>query len=103
LLTEFGYRVAAISGADELEMVLSREQGFDLLITDVVLPGTKNGREVAELVRASIPGVKVIFVSGYTRDAITTNDRMLPGADFLAKPFTQDAILKRIREILDRS
>jgi hypothetical protein len=71
-----------------------------LLLTDVVLP-RMTGREVAEHLAAVRPGLRVIFMSGYTADVITTRGVLPPGVKLVEKPFTLITLAQRVREVLD--
>ena len=74
---------------------------IDLLLTDVVLPNGMNGRQLSEEVLRRRPDIKVLFVTGYTRNAIIHHGRLDPDIDLLTKPFTADALTRKIRQILD--
>ena len=101
VLQSRGYRVLAAK--DGLEAV-PLEEGFperiDLLITDVVMPGM-SGRELAQHLGAARPETKVLFVSGYTDDALLRHGATLPGTAFLQKPFALEDLLLRVRALLD--
>jgi two-component system cell cycle sensor histidine kinase/response regulator CckA len=71
-----------------------------LLVTDVVLPGI-NGRALAEQLVSRRPGTKVLYISGYTDDAVVRNGVLLSDIAFLKKPFSQEALALKVREILD--
>jgi PAS domain S-box-containing protein len=102
LLTELGYTVLAAEGPLEALAVAARpETRIDLLLTDVIMP-TMNGKELSERLRAMRPGVRVLFTSGYTADAIAHRGMLDPGIDFLEKPYTLDALATKIRDALDR-
>ncbi len=72
-----------------------------LLLTDVVLPG-RGGPEIARLVVAKRPDVRVLYMSGFSQDEIGRNGVLDEGIDFIAKPFTPDALRRRVREVLTR-
>jgi nitrogen-specific signal transduction histidine kinase/CheY-like chemotaxis protein len=102
VLEESGYTVLlAASGAEALRVSRAHAGTVDLLLTDVVMPGM-SGREVATLLAAERPGLRVLFASGYTAEAIARHGVLEPGTDLIHKPFTPDALLRRVRERLDR-
>ncbi len=82
-----------------LELAGSYERRIDLLLTDVVLP-EMSGRELADHLVRQRPGLLVLYMSGYTDDAIVHQGRLEPDTAFLQKPFAPDALLRRIREVL---
>ena len=95
-----GYRtLVASDGAAALALV---EQGaeFDLVFTDVVMPGGMNGRQLADAVVARRPGVKVLYTSGYTDDAIVHEGHLDPGVALLRKPYRKADLAQKIREVL---
>ncbi len=71
-----------------------------LLVTDVVMPG-QGGRQLADALTAQFPGLRVLFMSGYTHDAILHRGVLDPGLHFLSKPVSADALLRTVRELLD--
>jgi two-component SAPR family response regulator len=73
---------------------------IDLLLTDVVLPGM-NGRELATKAQSIRPGLIVLFMTGYSRNAIVHQGRLDPGIELIQKPITQDQLATRIRALLD--
>jgi DNA-binding response OmpR family regulator len=75
----------------------------DLLLTDVVLPGTLQGNELARAAGTLRPHLPVLYMSGYTRDAIVHAGRLDEGVNYLEKPFTPDGLANRVREVLDSS
>ena len=97
-----GYLVlAASSGAEAVQVSRAHGGPIDLLLSDVVMPGM-SGREVAVAITNERPGLRVLFASGYTADAIARHGVLEPGTDLIHKPFTPDALLARVRERLDR-
>src|SRR4030088_1937293 len=101
-LTEFGYRVlAATRGGAALE-ILDGGNDVDLLFTDVVMPGGINGRQLADEAVRRRPGLKVLFTTGYTRNAIVHHGRLDPGVEMIGKPFSYQELGSRIRAVLDR-
>jgi two-component SAPR family response regulator len=71
----------------------------DLLLTDVGLPGL-NGRQLAEQASRRLPGVKILFISGYARNAIVHNGVLDPGVELLPKPFTMDSLARKLDQVL---
>jgi CheY-like chemotaxis protein len=100
MLRSMGYWVLEASRADEAQMVCTRHKGpVHLLLTDVIMPH-KNGRDLLDHLRPMRPDIKVLFISGYTEDALRR--RMLwTDAAFLQKPFTEDALARKVRDVLD--
>jgi len=96
-----GYRVlAARDGRDALELAAREDGRLHVLVTDIVMPGL-SGREVADELRRRHPDLRVLFVSGYTRDAIVQRGVLDAGIAFLQKPFTASSLLARVRVVLD--
>jgi CheY-like chemotaxis protein len=101
LLRELGYRVLeAHDGETALRLLGRPDQDIQLLLTDVVMPAM-SGWELAEAARRELPQLKVLFTSGYPRDAIVKNGQLDPGIDLLPKPFSFAALSGRIRAQLD--
>ena len=102
LLDDLGYRVLAAPNAASALAIIDQGHTIDLLFTDVVMPGGMNGRELADEARRRRPGLKVLFTTGYTRNAIVHHGRLDSGLDMIGKPFTFEELGTRIRGILDR-
>ena len=101
VLRELGYQVLeAPEGGQALELLKTR-QDVQLLFTDVVLPGL-NGRQLADQALRVRPDLKVLFTTGYTRNAIVHNGRLDQGVDLISKPFTFAALASKVRQVLDR-
>jgi PAS domain S-box-containing protein len=96
-----GYEVHATSGPEEAARHSARVPRIDLLVTDVVLPGM-NGRRLADALLAAHPEMKVLFMSGYTEDAIVDQGVLDPGISFLQKPFTPKDLAEKARRVLER-
>jgi PAS domain S-box-containing protein len=99
-LGSLGYRtLTASDGATALALV---DQGasFDLLFTDIIMPGGMNGRELAEAVRLRRPGVRVLYTSGYTDNTIVHEGHLDPGVALLPKPYRKADLSQKIREML---
>jgi PAS domain S-box-containing protein len=101
ILRSAGYTVLeASSGAEALDLLTRPGSHVDLMLTDVVMPGM-NGRELAERVTGLRPGVKVLYTSGYTDDAILKHGVLDDERRFIAKPYTPAALKRKVRELLD--
>jgi signal transduction histidine kinase/CheY-like chemotaxis protein len=100
-LGDLGYRVLQARDGLEALRQLEAHPGIDLLFTDVGLPGGMNGRQLADRVLQARPAIKVLFTSGYTRNAIVHGGRLDEGVALLSKPFTADALAEKIRQMLD--
>jgi CheY-like chemotaxis protein len=102
ILSELGYAVlAAADGANALRILEGNR--IDLLFTDVVIPGGMNGRRLADEALRRRPGLKVLFTTGYTRDAIVHHGQLDAGVDMIGKPFSFEALSEKIRVVLDRA
>jgi signal transduction histidine kinase len=101
ILTELGYGVLEAANADAGLTILTSDAKVDLLFTDVVLPG-KTGRMLADAARAIHPGLRVLYTTGYARDAIVHHGRLDPGVNLIAKPFRFEDLAVSIRDALDR-
>ena len=101
VLRELGYRVLEASTGKEALAMLAKEEHVDLLFTDIVLPDGMDGRGLSHEALAVRPRLKVLFTSGYTRNAIVHNGRLDAGLKLISKPFTYDDLAIKIRSILD--
>jgi len=102
VLERHGYTVLEAPSAEAALDIATRYSGtIHLLLTDVVMPGL-NGRELASRLATMRPDARVIFMSGYTDDAVTRHGVLEPGSAYVQKPFTPDAIARKVRELLDR-
>jgi DNA-binding response OmpR family regulator len=101
VLESCGYRVILTGGGREgLDAVRGFDGPIHLLLTDVVMPGL-SGREVAREACRVRPDMRVLYISGYTDDAIVSRGILMPGVEFLHKPFTRQSLARKVREILD--
>lgn len=97
----FGYAVRNVANGREALAVAAEHGGrIDLLVTDVVMP-EMNGRILAEALASVHPETKVLFTSGYAEDVIVHHGVLDKGVFFLAKPYTPEEMLKKVREVLD--
>ena len=101
LFQELGYTVLEAPDGPTALDILARASRVDLLFTDVGLP-KMNGRELAEAARVQRPDLKVLFTTGYARNAIVHHGRLDRGVDLLGKPFTFAQLAEKVRTILDR-
>ena len=102
ILEDGGYTVLEGATPDEALSVAHAHEGpIQLLLTDVVM-SRMSGRELARQVAALRPDLKVLYMSGYTDEAVTHDGVLEPGAEFVQKPFTADALLRKVRRVLDR-
>jgi CheY-like chemotaxis protein len=100
-LSRLGYQVlAAPSGADALRVAERHGGPIHLVLTDVVMPGI-GGRELVRQLGAIRPGTKVLYISGYSDEAIARHGVLDPGTAFLQKPFTPDGLANKVRAVLD--
>jgi CheY-like chemotaxis protein len=99
-LEELGYAVVSASNGPRAMEILQREGEFDLLFTDVVMPGGMNGLELADAAQRLRPDLPVLFTSGYTEDAIFDPGRLQAGAQLLHKPYRRAELASRVREVL---
>ncbi len=100
-LSAAGYRViVAGSGREALEVAAREEHAFDLLLTDVIMPG-QNGRELADELRRRRPDLRVLYMSGYAHDIISKAGMLDPGIEVLRKPFATSRLQERVRKALD--
>ena len=101
-LRDLNYEVhEAPGGAAALALFSSAPLRIDLLLTDIVMPGM-NGRQLADELRSRQPGLSVLFITGYSRDAIVHQGRLDSGVSLLQKPLTQVMLAAKIREVLDK-
>jgi two-component system cell cycle sensor histidine kinase/response regulator CckA len=101
ILARNGYGVLqAGTGAEAIRLAEQYPGAIDLLLTDVVLPGM-DGRQLAESLAASRPGLKVLYVSGYADQTLASHGVLIPGTRLLHKPFRGEALVRQVREVLD--
>jgi len=103
VLSQAGYQVVCHGTADEALASVKQGEQMDLLLTDLVLPGELQGRDLAARIRELRPQVTVLFMSGYSHDVAGHNGGLEGEAELLEKPFTPEALVQRVREILDRA
>jgi CheY-like chemotaxis protein len=100
VLESYGYRVLQVSsGPDAVALVQQHPGPIHLLLTDLVMP-LMDGRELAEQLAAFRPGIKVLYMSGYSEETISHHGVLESGLNYLPKPFTPEALAKKVREAL---
>lgn len=103
MLTNLGYKVMLAASPDEaIEIAKNCTEQIDMLITDVVMPGM-NGRELSNNIMKLCPGIKSLFISGYTADVIANHGVLDEGVNFLQKPFTVKELSKKVYEAFELS
>jgi two-component system, cell cycle sensor histidine kinase and response regulator CckA len=101
ILRHRGYKVLEAAGGDEaLALFTQHGDSIHLLLTDMIMP-KMNGRELCERLHAIRPGLKVVFMSGYTDDVLVRTGAMSPGMSFLQKPLRPDTLMAKVRAALD--
>jgi signal transduction histidine kinase len=103
VLKDLGYRVFEAADAAAALSLLTDERKIDLLFTDIVLPGPANGRQLAEQIVRLRGSIQVLFTTGFTRNAIVHHGQLDADVHLLHKPYTQQELARKIRELLDRS
>jgi CheY-like chemotaxis protein len=99
-LRGLGYDVLEAGGAEEALALMDRQRSVSLLLTDVVMPG-QNGRKLADAARARQASLKVLYMTGYSRNAIVHQGRLDPGVELLQKPLTSEQLAATVRKVLD--
>jgi CheY-like chemotaxis protein len=101
VLQSLGYMVLeAANGNEALDLVERHKEPISMMLTDVVMPGM-SGRELADRLILLRPKTRVLYMSGYTDDAVFHHGVVPSGVPFLQKPFTSDALARKVREVLD--
>ncbi len=99
-LQKYGYKViAALSPGEGLNLCETYEDEIHLLLTDVIMP-EMNGKELRDKIHVLKPGIKTIFMSGYTANVIAHRGVLDEGIDFIQKPFNPNALALKVREVL---
>ena len=100
-LQKHGFEVLSAGiGPEAIATADSCDRSIDLLLTDVMMPGM-NGCDLAEVLLARRPSLRILFMSGYAEDVLASNVGLVPGAAFLGKPFKPKALVTNVREGLD--
>lgn len=101
-LSSLGYQVTQASDGPAAVRAAARLEGLDLLLTDVVLPKGMSGPDVSEEITRLFPGTKVLFMSGYSGDALMEHGALRPGIELLSKPYSKVLLARRVRSVLDQ-
>lgn len=101
-LRELGYSVLKAGSGPEALTILDRGEPVTLLLTDIVM-AEMTGRELADRATTERPELKVLYMTGYTRNAVVHNGVLDPGTNFLPKPFNLDQLMQKVREVLDKA
>ncbi|MFN7102529.1 MAG: PAS domain-containing protein [Pseudorhizobium sp.] len=102
LLTELGYKVLKAKDADSGLAIIESGAPIDLLFTDVVMPGRLKSRDLARKAKERLPMLGVLFTSGYTENSIVHGGRLDHGVNLLSKPYTREALARKIRQVLEQ-
>ena len=100
-LENLGYKVIVAANADEALAIVRQGAAFDLLFTDIVMPGSMNGRQLAETLMAGRPSLRVLFTSGYSDGALPLHGRTGQGIPLLTKPYRRAELARMLRRCLD--
>ena len=101
LLSELGYNVLRAKDAASGLAIIDSGIPIDMLFTDVVMPGPLQSRDLARRAQERLPGIAILFTSGYTENAIVHGGRLDEGVELLSKPYTHEALARRVRQCLD--
>ncbi len=102
VLQDLGYEVIEVPNGPAALNILESQREIHLLFTDVVLPDGLTGRNIADMAKQLRPNIKVLFTTGYSRNAIIHNGRLDAGVDLLTKPFTFQGLTEKVRQVLDK-
>jgi CheY-like chemotaxis protein len=100
-IRSLGYTALEASNAAQALAVIRSDAAIDLLLTDVIMPGPMNGRQLADEAVKHRPSLKVLFTSGYTENAIVHHGRLDAGTELIPKPLIERILARKIRQVLD--
>ncbi|MDO3445559.1 response regulator [Agrobacterium sp. V1] len=103
LLTDLGYRVLKAHDAQSAFAIVNSGVHVDLLFTDVVMPGPMRSTELARKVKGLFPDIAVLYTSGYTENSIVHGGRLDTGVELLSKPYTREALARKVRHVLSNA
>jgi len=101
VLSGLGYRVAACENADAAVKYLEEGGGADLILTDIIMPGSKDTRHVIQAARIRFPDIPVLYTSGYPKELIQRDGRLASDIELLPKPYRRAELAVRLRALLD--
>jgi CheY-like chemotaxis protein len=101
ILTTEGYRVVATAGPRDALELAAAGAGFDALVSDVIMPDM-SGPDLAQRLKTLRPGLRTLFISGYTAETVRGRGNLPLGSAFLEKPFDQASLLRALRALLDQ-
>ena len=99
-LTDLGYRVLRAADGQSAMTIVQSGVPIDLLFTDVIMPGPVASTQLAQRAQELIPGLRVLFTSGFTRDAIVHRDRLQAGVNLISKPYAREELARKLRQLL---
>jgi CheY-like chemotaxis protein len=102
MLADLGYAVLKARDADAAHAIIESGAAIDLLFTDVVMPGGISSRDLARRVQQRLPGLPILFTSGYTDNAIVHGGRLDEGVELLSKPYTREDLARKLRQVLNK-
>lgn len=100
MLSELGYSVLKARTAEDALVIVDSGASIHLLFTDVVMPGSLGAAELARKVQLRLPGVPVLFTSGYTDNAVVHGGRLDDGVELLSKPYTREELARKLRKVI---
>ncbi|MBA4163780.1 MAG: hybrid sensor histidine kinase/response regulator [Erythrobacter sp.] len=101
-LSSLGYHVSTAMSGPEALVVLEEQGNSDLLLTDVIMPGGMNGRQLADRAREKYPSLKILYSSGYSSNVLLGNGRLDSDMELLSKPYSRKALAAKVRAVLDK-
>lgn len=102
MLTDLDYHVLKAKDADSALVIIESGLHIDVLFTDVVMPGKLRSPDLARKAREKFPDIAVLFTSGYTQNAIVHGGKLDDGVELLSKPYTRDALARKLRQVLQK-